>query len=93
MLPSWPDEAPGRATGDLGRMRYPETLRRKTRVPIIRVSMWAGRTREQKAALARELTDVMVRVGKTTAEATTIIFEEVEKSDWASGGMLESDKR
>ncbi len=61
-------------------------------MPVLRVSMWTGRTHEQKVELAKQLTEVMVKVGKTTAEGTIIIFEEVEKSNWAHGGVLASDK-
>ena len=61
-------------------------------MPVLRVSMFAGRTHEQKAELARALTEVMVNVAKTTPEGTIIIFEEVEKTNWASSGKLISDK-
>ena len=61
-------------------------------MPVLRVSMWKGRTKEQKAQLARELTEVVVRVCKTSPEATTIIFEEVDKENWASSGLLVSDR-
>ena len=61
-------------------------------MPVLRVSMWTGRTKEQKVEMAKALTDVMVRVGKTTPEGTIIIFEEVDKSNWAHGGVLASDK-
>ncbi len=61
-------------------------------MPILRVSMWKGRTKEQKVQLARELTEVMARVCNTTPQATTIVFEEIDKENWASGGTLTSDK-
>jgi len=61
-------------------------------MPVLRVSMWTGRTKEQKVEMAKALTDVMVRIGKTTPEGTVIIFEEVDKSNWASSGVLASDK-
>ena len=61
-------------------------------MPVLRVSMHAGRTHEQKVELAKALTEVMVRIGKTTPEGTVIIFEEVEKTNWASAGILASDK-
>jgi 4-oxalocrotonate tautomerase len=54
--------------------------------------MLTGRTQEQKAELAKALTDAMVQIGKATPEATVIIFEEVEKTSWSSGGKLASDK-
>ena len=61
-------------------------------MPVLRVSMWTGRTKEQKVEMAKALTDVMVRIGKTTPEGTVIIFEDVDKSNWASSGVLASDK-
>ena len=61
-------------------------------MPALRVSMWTGRTKEQKAEIAKALTDVMVRIGKTTPDGTIIIFEDVDKSNWAHGGILASDK-
>lgn len=61
-------------------------------MPILRVSMWKGRTHEQKSELAKALTEVMVRVAKTSPEATTIIFDEIDKENWASGGTLVSDR-
>ncbi|MCL4370423.1 MAG: 2-hydroxymuconate tautomerase family protein [Chloroflexi bacterium] len=61
-------------------------------MPILRVSMWKGRTHEQKSELAKALTEVMARVAKTSPEATTIIFDEIDKENWASGGTLVSDR-
>ena len=61
-------------------------------MPIIRVSMWKGRTHEPKAELAKALTEAMVRVAKINPEATTILFEEIDKENWASGGTLVSDR-
>ena len=60
-------------------------------MPIVRVEMWPGRTHEQKHKLAKAITDAMVEIGKTTPEATIIVFEDVEKSNWAQSGVLASD--
>lgn len=60
-------------------------------MPIVRVEMWPGRTHEQKQKLAKAITDAMVEIGKTTPEATIIVFEDVEKSNWAQSGKLASD--
>ena len=61
-------------------------------MPIVRVEMWPGRTHEQKAALAKAITDAMVSIAKTTPEATIIVFEDVPKENWAEAGVLASDK-
>ncbi len=60
-------------------------------MPIVRVELWPGRTREQKAELAKAITDAIVRIAKTTPEATTILFYDVERENWAQGGSLASD--
>ena len=60
-------------------------------MPIVRVEMWPGRTHEQKQKLATAITDAMVEIGKTTPEATLIVFEDVDKSNWAQSGILASD--
>ncbi len=62
-------------------------------MPIVRIEMWPGRTHAQKAELARVITEAMVTVAHTTPEATTVVFQEVAKEDWATGGVLASDAR
>ena len=57
-------------------------------MPIVRVEMWPGRTQQQKQELARAITDAVVRIAKTTPEATIVIFEDVAKENWAEGGEL-----
>ncbi len=60
-------------------------------MPILRVSLWSGRTKEQKAELAKVLTDAMVKVAKVPPEAVTVMFEELPKDNWASKGILHSE--
>ncbi|MGE5529798.1 MAG: tautomerase family protein [Patescibacteria group bacterium] len=60
-------------------------------MPILRISLWSGRTREQKAELAKALTDTMVEVAKVPTEAVTIQFEDLPKENWATGGKLHSE--
>ncbi len=60
-------------------------------MPIVRVEMWTGRTEAQKKELARVITDAMVNIAHTTPEATIIVFEDLEKTNWAQAGKLSSD--
>jgi 4-oxalocrotonate tautomerase len=53
--------------------------------------MFAGRTVEQKRALARELTDATVRALGVPASAVEVLFFDIERSDWALAGRLCSD--
>ena len=59
-------------------------------MPIVRVEMWTGRTQSQKAELARVITEAIVTIAHTTPEATTVVFEDVAKENWAVGGVLAS---
>lgn len=59
-------------------------------MPIVRVTMYP-RTQEQKRDLAKAITEAIVKIGKTTPEATTIIFEEIPRDHWAQGGILASE--
>ena len=57
-------------------------------MPMVRIELFSGRTREQKAAAAREITAAIARTLGATPEATDIIFVDVEKADCARGGKL-----
>ncbi len=57
-------------------------------MPFLEVKLWEGRTHEQKAELARRLTEVMVEVAKCPPESVTIAFEDFARSDWAEAGEL-----
>lgn len=60
-------------------------------MPIVRIEMWEGRTHAQKAELARVVTEAVVTIAHTTPEATIVIFEDIAKENWATGGTLASD--
>ena len=61
-------------------------------MPTIRVELFEGRTPEQKAALAREITDACVRVLGGSAGGVDVVFHDIRRHDWATGGVLWSDQ-
>jgi 4-oxalocrotonate tautomerase len=61
-------------------------------MPTLRVEMFEGRTAEQKAALARELTAACVRVLGGSPGGVDVVFYDVKRSDWATGGVLWSEQ-
>ena len=61
-------------------------------MPTIRVELFAGRTVEQKRALAQALTEATVRTLGGSPDGVDVIFADVERHDWATGGQLWSDK-
>ena len=60
-------------------------------MPVIRVEMFK-RTQEQKRNLARELTEAFVNTCGGNKEEIKILITEVDKNDWASGGIITADK-
>ena len=62
-------------------------------MPTLRVELFEGRTADQKRALARELTDACVRVLGGSADSVDILFFDIAKQDWSTGGTLWSDKK
>ena len=61
-------------------------------MPTIHVELFEGRTVEQKRALAKELTEATVRVLGGSADGVDVIFRDVARHDWATGGTLWSDQ-
>ena len=61
-------------------------------MPTIHVELFEGRTPQQKAQLAKELTDACVRVLGGSADAIDVIYRDVARHDWATGGVLWSEK-
>jgi 4-oxalocrotonate tautomerase len=61
-------------------------------MPTIRVELFAGRTVEQKRALAQALTEAAVKTLGGSSDAVDVIFYDIERHDWSTAGQLWSDK-
>ena len=61
-------------------------------MPTIRVELFEGRTVQQKAALAKEISEACVRVLGGSADGIDVLFQDVARHDWATGGVLWSEK-
>ena len=61
-------------------------------MPTIRVELFEGRTVEQKRALAQALTEACVKTLGGSADGVDILFYDIARHDWATGGALWSDK-
>jgi 4-oxalocrotonate tautomerase family enzyme len=57
-------------------------------MPIVHVEVFAGRPQEQKIACAREIVRVISEQFNLPAEATQVIFSEVERNNWLRGAEL-----
>ncbi len=61
-------------------------------MPTLRVELFAGRTVEQKRALAQALTEATVKTLGGSPDGVDIVFFDIERHDWSTGGQLWSDK-
>jgi 4-oxalocrotonate tautomerase len=61
-------------------------------MPTIRVEMFEGRSVEQKAALAAKLTQACVETLGSSADGVDVIFVDVARHNWSTGGVLWSAK-
>ena len=61
-------------------------------MPTIRIELFEGRTAEQKSALAQEITAACVKVLGGSPESIDILFFDIKRQDWATGGVLWSEK-
>jgi 4-oxalocrotonate tautomerase len=61
-------------------------------MPAIHVELFEGRTADQKRALAQALTDAVVKTLGVPADSVDIVFRDVARHDWATGGTLWSER-
>ena len=52
-------------------------------MPHVIVKLWPGKSAQQKARLAQEITDSVMSVLNYGAESVSVAFEEVESQEWA----------
>ncbi len=60
-------------------------------MPHVTVQLLAGRTVDQKRACAEAITQAIVEHLNTSPDHTSVVFQEVQRDEWASGGKLMSD--
>jgi 4-oxalocrotonate tautomerase len=55
-------------------------------MPLIAVSLYPGRTKEQKAAFAEAITEAAIQILKTKREHIIITYDERPQEDWFISG-------
>lgn len=55
-------------------------------MPLILVSMYPGRTKEQKDEFAKAITDAAVQILKTKPEHVIVVYDENPKENWFQAG-------
>ncbi len=60
-------------------------------MPVVTIQMWEGRSVEQKRELVKAITKAMVDIAGATPQNTTIVIQDVPKTNWGQNGGLASD--
>ncbi len=61
-------------------------------MPMIKVDLHKGRSLDQKREFVSVITREVARILECTPDDIDIVFQEVDKQDWAKGGILNSDR-
>lgn len=61
-------------------------------MPVVTVKIAKGRSVEKKRELVQAITDVVVSKLDVKPEWVTVLIDEYERENWATGGELHSDK-
>ncbi|BAU24029.1 4-oxalocrotonate tautomerase [Caldimicrobium thiodismutans] len=57
-------------------------------MPIVKIELFSGRSIEIKKKIAQEITDILVKNLNIPSEAVIIIFDDIEKHNFAQAGRL-----
>lgn len=62
-------------------------------MPTLRVELMEGRTPEQKKELVRALTQAVVDTLGSKPESVDVLLYDIRRGDWATGGVLWSERQ
>ena len=57
-------------------------------MPYVSLRVAGKLTREQKTAIAKEFADTLERIAQKPKDSTYLVFDEVERENWAKGEKL-----
>jgi len=60
-------------------------------MPVVKIEMLEGRSKEQKAKLVQAVTQALVTIANAKPESVTVVFSEYSRENWAQGGKLLSE--
>ncbi len=60
-------------------------------MPLVEISLFPGRSPEQKHAIARAVSDALIELGNARPETVEVLYREVEPADWFKVDRLRGD--
>ncbi|MBI5587774.1 MAG: 4-oxalocrotonate tautomerase family protein [Deltaproteobacteria bacterium] len=61
-------------------------------MPIVTIKLAKGRTVEEKRRLVKSVTEAVTSTTGVKPEWVTVLIDELDRENWATGGELHSDK-
>lgn len=61
-------------------------------MPVVNVQLWPGRTKQQKRALVKAITEAMVKHAGAKPTHLHVILQEIPKEDWALAGVMGDER-
>ncbi len=62
-------------------------------MPVAHITLLQGRTKQQKAAMAEEITTTIHKHAGAPREAIIVIFHDVTGDAWSTAGTLFTDRK
>jgi 4-oxalocrotonate tautomerase len=62
-------------------------------MPFVNVRMLRGRSKEQKRRLVQAITGAIADICEAKPAGTMVVIDEVDRENWAVGGVLISDRQ
>ena len=62
-------------------------------MPVVKIDMWEGRTKEQKEKLIKSVTDTIASTLEIPKEHITVIINDIPKTNWGLKGEQASKVR
>lgn len=60
-------------------------------MPLVEITLFPGRSAEQKHAIARAVSDALVEIGNAKPENVEVLYREVAPADWFKVDRLRGD--
>ncbi len=57
-------------------------------MPYVSVRVAGKLSRQQKSQIAKEISETLEKVASKTKDSTYVVFDEVERENWAKGDQL-----
>ncbi len=61
-------------------------------MPYVEVKLIGELSKDQKAQIAKGITELLHKVAKKSPEHTYVVIQEVDRENWAQAGVLFSDR-